>query len=247
MGSADSKKPKKMRLDAYLARAGLASRREARGLIRRGAVSVDAEICHDPGRQIAEEVVRLDSERVDSPAEVRDFVLHKPVGFACSDDEREAPLVRDLLSEALRRRSLRIAGRLDRATSGLLVLTSDGDFVHRLTHPTRKVPKRYRIDYQGDLAQDAVERCAAGLLLHGDERPTRPAELELSESRRATLILREGRTHQVRRMMRVLGAEVVALHRDRVGDFELPADLEVGSLRALAPRERALLLSDSSL
>ncbi len=236
-----------MRLDAYLARAGLASRREARGLIRRGAVSVDAEICRDAGRRIGGEVVTLHAERVDSPAEVRDFVLHKPIGFACSDDDREAPLVRGLLSEALRRRSLRIAGRLDRATSGLLVLTSDGDFVHRLTHPTRKLPKRYRIEYRGDLAADAVERCAVGLLLRGEDRPTRPAQLALCESGQATLILREGRTHQVRRMMRVLGGEVVALHRDRVGAFDLPADLEVGCLRALAPGERELLLSDSSL
>ena len=236
-----------MRLDAYLARAGLASRREARGLVRRGAVSIDAEICRDPGRRIGDERVTLDAERVDSPAEVRDFVLHKPIGFACSDQDREAPLVRELLSEALRRRSLRIAGRLDRATSGLLVLTSDGDFVHRLTHPARKLPKRYRIRYRGDLAEDAVDRCAAGLLLGGENRPTRPAQLSLSESGQATLILREGRTHQVRRMMRALGTEVVALHRDRVGAFELPADLGVGCLRALTLAERERLLSDSSL
>ena len=236
-----------MRLDAYLARAGLASRREARQLIRRGAVCVDAEICRDPGRGIEDEAVTLDANRVDSPATLRDFVLHKPVGFACSDDDREAPLVRGLLPDALRRRRLRIAGRLDRATSGLLVLTSDGDFVHRLTHPGRKLPKRYRIRYQGELVEDAIERCAAGLLLRGDDRPTRPAKLSLNQPGRATLILREGRTHQVRRMLRVLGAEVVALHRDRVGALELPVNLEVGSLRALAPAERELLLSDSSL
>jgi 16S rRNA pseudouridine516 synthase len=247
MASSNSTEPGGMRLDAYLARAGLASRREARGLIRRGVVSVDGEICRDAARRIGVESVVVGDEKVDSPASVRDFLLNKPVGFSCSNDDRESPLVLDLLSETLRRRSLLIAGRLDRATSGLLVLTKDGDFVHRLTHPGRKVPKRYRVEFDGDLVEDAVARCQAGLLLTGEDRPTRPADLELEGPGRATLVLREGRTHQVRRMIRMLGAEVVSLHRDRVGGLALPEDLEPGDLRPLEPDERALLLSDSSL
>ncbi|MBW2424208.1 MAG: rRNA pseudouridine synthase [Deltaproteobacteria bacterium] len=242
-------KPKKgtQRLDAFLARAGLASRREARGLIRRGEVRVDGEICRDPGRRIAREAVSLGGKGIESPSAQRDFLLHKPVGLACSHDERESPLVFDLLSERLRRRGLRIAGRLDRATSGLLILTSDGALVHRLTHPARKLPKRYRIELDGELAADAVRRCAEGLLLPGEERATRPAELQLDGPGRATLVLREGRTHQVRRMMRALGAEVVGLHRDRIGDLDLPEDLGPGELRPLEPEERALLLSERSL
>ena len=236
-----------MRLDAYLARAGLASRREARGLIRRGMVSVDGEVCRDAACRIGPESVAVGDQAVDSPATVQDFLLHKPVGFSCSNDDRESPLVSDLLSETLRRRSLLIAGRLDRATSGLLVLTKDGDFVHRLTHPARKTPKRYRLEFDGELAVDAIARCREGLLLAGEDRPTRPAELELDGPGRARLILREGRSHQVRRMIRMLGGEVVSLHRDRVGDLELPEDLEPGDLRPLEREERALLLSDSNL
>jgi 16S rRNA pseudouridine516 synthase len=236
-----------MRLDAYLARAGLASRREARALIRRGAVRVDGAVCRDGSRRIDAEEVRVGEDVVDSPAEVRDFLLHKPVGASCSNDERESPLVFELLPDTLRRRSLLIAGRLDRATSGLLVLTTDGEFVHRLTHPGRKIPKRYQIGYEGELVADAVERCREGFLLTGEDRPTRPAELELEAPGRASLILREGRTHQVRRMIRILGAEVVSLHRDRVGALDLPAELEAGDLRPLDLEERALLLSDSSL
>lgn len=236
-----------MRLDAYLARAGLASRREARGLIRRGAVRVGGEICQDSARRIDAETVVVGDQTVDSPALVQDFLVYKPVGFSCSNDDRESPLVLDLLPETLRRRCLLIAGRLDRATSGLLVLTTDGDFVHRLTHPGRKVAKRYRVEYDGDLVEDAVIRCQEGLLLTGEDRPTRPSELELDGPGRATLILREGRTHQVRRMIRILGGEVVALHRDRVGRLVLPDDLEPGDLRPLEREERALLLSDSSL
>jgi len=236
-----------MRLDAFLARAGLASRKEARGLIRRGDVLVDGEICRDSARRIVGEKVALGEAPVASPADVRDFLLHKPVGLSCSNDDREAPLVADLLSETLRRRSLLIAGRLDRATSGLLILTTDGDLVHRLTHPARKLPKRYRVEFEGELASNSVERCRDGLLLAGEDRPTRPAELEVEGAGRATLVLREGRTHQVRRMIRLLGGEVISLHRDRVGALNLPADLEVGAVRPLERDERALLLSDKSL
>jgi len=236
-----------MRLDAYLARAGLASRREARGLIRRGAVVVEGEVCRDSARHITDEVVHLDGTLVQSPDTNRDFILNKPAGFACSEDAREAPLVRELLAEELQRRSLKIAGRLDRATTGLLVLTTDGELVHRVTHPTRKLPKRYRIVYEGKLDPDAVTRCAEGFMLGKEDRPTRPAQLVLGEPGHATLVLREGRTHQVRRMIRALGGEVTGLHRDRIGALELPPDLEEGVFRPLAPEERALLLSDNNL
>ncbi len=247
MTSSDSRDPDGMRLDAYLARAGLASRREARGLVKRGRVTVDGRVCRDPGRRILSESVRLDDREVESPAVARDFILHKPEGVSCSRDERESPLVYDLLDEGLRRRALLIAGRLDRATSGLLVLTTDGDLVHRLTHPARKIPKRYRIGFEGELVPDAVERCRAGLWLRGEDRPTRSAELAIEGPGRATLVLREGRTHQVRRMIRALGAEVVSLQRDRIGDFLLPEDLAPGALRPLDRAERTRLLSDKSL
>lgn len=236
-----------MRLDAYLSRAGIASRREAGLLIRRGIVSVDGEICLDSTRHVGSELVHVGEQVIESPSAVQDFILHKPVGYACSNDERESPLVADLLSETQKRRSLLIAGRLDRATSGLLILTKDGDLVHRLTHPGRKLPKRYRIGLKGELVADAVERCREGMLLAGEDRPTLPADLKLEGPGQATLVLREGRTHQVRRMVRLLGAEVTTLHRDRVGALTLPSDLEAGKLRPLEREERALLLSDKSL
>ncbi len=236
-----------MRLDAYLARAGLASRREARGMIRSGIVIVDDEVCRDSARRILDEEVRLGELSVDSPAIARDYILHKPVGYACSEDDREAPLVRELLTETLRRRSLKIAGRLDRATSGLLLLTTDGDLVHRVTHPTRKLSKRYRIEYEGELVSDAIARCATGFILGKEDRPIRPAELVLGDPGHASLVLREGRTHQVRRMIRALGGEVQKLHRDRIGGLSLPRDLREGEVRPLEPLERALLLSESSL
>ncbi len=247
MSASKSTSSRGLRLDAYLSRAGLASRREARILIRKSQVCVDGEVCRDAARRIYSEIVTLGDETVESPAAHVDFLMHKPIGLACSHDQRESPLVFDLLDGALARRDLEIAGRLDRETSGLLILTTDGDLIHRLTHPTRKLPKRYRIQYKGELAVDAVEQCQAGILLGNDPRPTRPAELELQGAGKATLVLREGRTHQVRRMIRALGGEVVGLHRDRVGNFILPDDLLSGDLRPLDPGGRALLLSDKSL
>ena len=119
--------------------------------------------------------------------------------------------------------------------------------MHRVTHPTRKRSKRYRIRYDGELAEDAVQRCVEGILLVGEERPTRPATFVLGDPGHATLVLREGRTHQVRRMIRALGGEVVELHRDRIGALELPADLAEGDLRPLTPPERELLLNESNL
>ena len=236
-----------MRLDAYLSRAGLASRREARERILRGEVRVDGVVCREPATRIAGQDVTLADGAVTPPGALQDYLFHKPLGLSCSRDEREAPLVFDVLEPALRKRPLQIAGRLDRATSGLLVLTTDGDFVHRLTHPTRKLPKRYRVGYRGELLEDAVARCEAGILLEGEDRPTRPALLTLDGPGQATLVLREGRTHQVRRMFRALSAFVETLHRDRIGGLDLPPDLAPGALRPLDPGERALLLSDSSL
>ncbi len=236
------------RLDAYLSRAGLLSRKAARLQIGRGQVRVDGEVCRDSARRIsAREVVTLGDGRVESPVQSADYLMNKPVGYACSHDEREAPRVLDLLEPELLRRPLKLVGRLDRATSGLLILTTDGALVHALTHPSRHCEKRYRIEYSGELAADSVARCAEGLMLQGDTRPTRPSTLTLDAPGQATLRLREGRTHQVRRMIRALGGRVTALHRDRVGGLDLPADLAPGALRPLLEEERALLLTESSL
>jgi 16S rRNA pseudouridine516 synthase len=167
------------------------------------------------------------------------------VGTSCSHDLNEAPLVDELLPEEYLGRGLETVGRLDRDTSGLLVMTTDGGLIHRLTHPKRKVGKRYQVTYQGELARDAVARCAEGFCLGGEEPgddvPTLPAQLTLNAKGQATLVLQEGRYHQVRRMFGVLGAEVTALHRDRIGQLDLPADLLPGMIRPATADELARL------
>jgi 16S rRNA pseudouridine516 synthase len=175
-------------------------------------------------------------------------VFNKPLGYACSHDEREAPLVEELVPDAFRHLVLETAGRLDRDTSGLLVLTSDGNLIHALTNPRKHLEKRYRITYSGKLSAHAVKRCAKGIMLAGDAKPTLPAQLELEGVDEAgfglaTLHLHEGRYHQVRRMIADLGGEVVSLHRDRIGGLSLPVDLAPGQMREMSASEMRALMS----
>lgn len=171
------------------------------------------------------------------------LVCHKPAGLACSHAPRDAPLIYGIVPAALAHPGLVTVGRLDRSTTGLLLLTCDGGFLQRVADPARKLPKRYRVAYEGELPADAVERCAAGLVIEGYETPCAPAQLSIDAPGRATLVLREGRHHQVKRMIAALGSRVVALHRDRIGGLDLPADLAPGGMRILAPEERRALFA----
>ena len=243
------KDPEGTRLDAWLAHAGIGSRRQVRILIGRGHVRLAGEVCRDASIRVGGRSVEVDGNEVAEPISVLHLVLHKPVGYACTHDEREAPIVDDLLPSEFRLAGLHVAGRLDRETSGLVVLTTDGELNHRLTHPRRKLEKRYRIGYRGQLDANATERCAEGLKLVGDERLTLPAMLHIVQPGRAVMLLEEGRTHQVRRMIEALGGWVIELHRDRIGGYDLPRDLPEGECRRLTPEdlERLFTVSDSSL
>lgn len=236
------------RLDFLLCRAGLGTRKEVRGLIAKGRVAVRGEVVRDHGAKLEpgddNYGLVVAGQPVAVPPTVLHLLLHKPMGQSCSHDPREVPLVYDLLPSLWQRAGVQSAGRLDRHTTGLLFLTTDGQLLHRLTDPRRQHPKRYRIGYSGTLAADAVARVAAGMILPEDpDQPTRPAQLTLEGPGRATLILHEGRFHQVRRMIAALGGEVDALHRDRVGGLDLPADLAPGQVREATAAELAAMVT----
>jgi 16S rRNA pseudouridine516 synthase len=233
------------RLDQFLSQHGFGSRSEVRGLVRSGAVTVDGLVCRDQARHLKGAAVAVRGEPVRPGAASATLIVHKPLGLACSNDPGEAPLLRDLYPAEFAHLPLEPAGRLDRETSGLIIVTSDGQLIHRLTNPKTAIAKRYRVRYRGRLSARAVERCAKGMLIEGDDQPTLPARLELHGEDEATLHLVEGRYHQVRKMIAALGGEVVRLHRDRIGRLDLPADLEPGRLRAAtAPELAALFASD---
>ncbi len=224
------------RLDQLLANLGYCSRREARGWIQAGRVTVRGQVADDFGAKADPVDVRVDGEPLDHPAGLL-LLVHKPVGLVCSHDEREGPNVYSLLPPRWRARNPQVTsiGRLDKDTSGLLLLTDRSELVHRLTSPKHKVPKVYRATVNTDLAPALVPLFAGGTLLLPDEKtPCAPAELRIVSLREAELTLTEGRYHQVRRMFASQGAEVLTLHRTRFGHLEL-GDLPAGQWRELPP------------
>jgi 16S rRNA pseudouridine516 synthase len=224
------------RLDQLLANLGYCSRREARGWIQAGRVTVRGQVTDDFGAKADPADVRVDGEPLDHPAGLL-LLVHKPVGLVCSHDEREGPNVYSLLPPRWRARNPQVSsiGRLDKDTRGLLLLTDQSELVHRLTSPKHKVPKVYHATVNADLAPALVPLFAGGTLLLKDEKPPcAPAELRIISPREAELTLTEGRYHQVRRMFASQGTEVLTLHRARFGHLEL-GDLPAGQWRELPP------------
>ena len=222
------------RLDQILASLGYCSRREARDWIASGAVTVRGEVADDFGAKADPADVRVDGEPLDHPDGLL-LLLLKPTGLVCSHDGREGPSVYSLLPERWRRRNPPVTsvGRLDKDTSGLLLLTDQSALVHRLTSPKHKVPKVYLATVDRDLAPDLVSLLASGtLLLDGETAPCAPAGLKIVSPRAAEVTLTEGRYHQVRRMFAAGGATVLTLHRARFGDLAL-GDLTAGTWREL--------------
>ncbi len=228
-----------IRLDRLLANTGVGSRSEVKSLLARGHCTVDGVVVRDPAIKVTDPArVLFCGEPLDRPNGVL-VVLNKPVGYACSHDEREAPLVDELLpaSWALRTPRPEWVGRLDRDTSGLLVITDDHQLVHRLTSPKHHVMKEYeaRLSTPFPDVDEAVAKFASGeLVLDGESAPCRAATLrvETSDPLLAVIQLTEGRYHQVRRMVAACGGHVDQLTRVGFGHLSLrgafPGELALG-------------------
>ena len=222
------------RLDQLLANLGYCSRSEARDWVRDGRITVKGKSVKDFGAKADPAGVRIDGEPPDHPDGLL-LLLHKPVGLVCSHDEREGPNVYSLLPPRWRRRNPLVTsiGRLDKDTSGLLLLTDQSELVHRLTSPKHKVPKVYRATLNADLSAGLTELFAAGtLVLKDEDAPCAPAELRVLGPREAELTLTEGKYHQVRRMFASQGCEVLTLHRTHFGHLDL-GGLSAGQWREL--------------
>ena len=240
---------KAVRLDKLLANLGYGSRREIQTLARMGEIRLDGEALSDAGARIAltpDLPVRLtvEDEALD-PLPGLCLMLHKPTGVTCSHKEA-GPLVYGLLPERWRHRDppLSTVGRLDKDTSGLLLLTDDGALLHRIISPKANVAKRYQVTLARPLRGDEQAALASGtLMLDGEDRPLLPVAMERHDITRCAVTLTEGRYHQVRRMFAALGNHVEALHRDRVGGLDLPEDLPAGEFRILGDTDIAALFS----
>eukprot|EP00698_Gefionella_okellyi_P001603 TRINITY_DN11528_c0_g1_i1.p1 TRINITY_DN11528_c0_g1~~TRINITY_DN11528_c0_g1_i1.p1 ORF type:complete len:338 (-),score=63.76 TRINITY_DN11528_c0_g1_i1:85-1098(-) len=237
------------RLDKFLSHQGLGTRDRVKKLLREGKVTIDGEVCLSGAQHIRPgvSVVAWKGKPITEKPKEKHILLYKPLGYSCSNSERESPIITELLPLALRRYNLQAAGRLDRDTSGLLVMTSDGKLLHTWMHPRRKVHKRYRLKYRGVLLPGAVESVKEGVLLPTETKKTLPAILSLENHPLgyATMILREGRNRQVRRMMLQQGGFVSFLHRDCIGGLVLPTEMKPGQYRELTEEDFALLSSQT--
>ena len=222
-----------MKLVKRIANLGYGSRKQVTQLFREGRITNAAGEVLYADDQVAHADVRIDGEALD-PAQGLTLMLHKPLGVTCSTKD-PGRVVHDLLPPRFRLRAplLSTVGRLDRDTSGLLLLTDDGALLHRIVSPKSKLAKTYDATLAQDLRGDEAALFASGtLLLESETTPLAPATLDVVDPRHARLVLTEGRYHQVRRMFAAVGNHVDALHRSRIGGLELD-DLAPGQWRVL--------------
>lgn len=237
------------RLDKLLANLGYASRREIQLLAKNGRIRLDGAPLVRADERIAvapdlEARLVVDGEPLD-PLPGFALMVHKPLGVTCSHKEA-GPLVYDLLPARWRRRDPAIStvGRLDKETSGLLLMTDDGALLHRIISPNRHVPKVYRAHLARPMTGDEAALFASGtLMLEGEDKPLKPAELAVVGEQEALLTVHEGRYHQVRRMFAATGNHVEALHREAIGRLSLPPDLEPGAIRRLSADDIAAIFA----
>jgi 16S rRNA pseudouridine516 synthase len=227
-----------VRLDRFLSHAAALTRSEAHRAVRAGRVAVDGVVVRDAALRLAPGVaVTFDGVTVVERGP-RYLMLNKPAGCVCATRDGIHPTVLGLLPEGERER-LHVVGRLDLDVTGLVLLTDDGEWSHRVTAPRRKCPKTYLAELAAPLAESAAAALRAGLRLHGEERDTRPAVVEIVGDRRVRITVTEGRYHQVKRMFAAVGNSVLSLHREQVGPALLDPALPPGAWRALTAGEVA--------
>jgi len=227
-----------MRLDRYLSHATGLTRSQAQRAIRGGEVTVDGAPVRDPGFHVAEAAaVAFDAGAV-APPHARYLMLHKPAGYVCAARDDRDPTVLGLI-DLPRAETLHIAGRLDLDTTGLVLLTDDGAWSHRVTAPRHKFPKTYYVELAAPLTDEARAQLARGVFLHEEKRRCLPALVQPVTTQACRLIITEGKYHQVKRMFAAVGNHVTALHRERIGAVVLDPDLPEGGYRELTTEERA--------
>lgn len=228
-----------MRLDRWVSQGAWLSRSSAQIAIRRGEIEVDGAVVRDPSFQLDPSATVTRNGEVIGPRRKRYIMLNKPAGYVCTRDDTSHPTVFSLL-RLPGSDELHAAGRLDTDTTGLVLLTDDGAWSHRITAPRRKLSKVYRATLAEPIDDTAIGALEVGVLLRGESKPTRPASVEQLDSTTIRLTITEGRYHQVKRMLAAAGNRVVTLHRERIGSLSLDPALAEGAYRDLATDEIAL-------
>lgn len=228
-----------MRLDKFLSQQLGVSRALVLRELRNKRVTVDGEIVKTGAMKISpEQRVEFDGNVLDQITGQRYFMLNKPQGYVCSTDDPDHPTVLYFLEEPVAYK-LHAAGRLDIDTTGLVLMTDDGQWSHRITSPRHHCEKTYLVNLEHPLADDTAAQFEAGVQLHNEDSLTKPAQLEKIEDCLVRLTISEGRYHQVKRMFAAVGNRVVGLHRERIGEIVMDEDLEPGQYRPLTAQEIA--------
>lgn len=233
------------RLDKILCSQGTLTRSEAGRLVRGGRVTVDGVVCRDPAKKLDPEcqAITVDGRALGYARHVY-LMLNKPAGILCVSRDPKARTVVDLLPEEYRRRGLFPAGRLDKDTHGLVLITDDGDFAHELLSPRHHVPKRYRARLDKPLTDVAAQAFRAGPTLEDGTKcqPAQVAVLEAGEEPLVEVVIYEGKFHQIKRMFAAVGCHVMWLKRYAMGGLELDGNLPEGGCRPLTTAEKACIL-----
>ncbi|MTC59301.1 16S rRNA pseudouridine(516) synthase RsuA [Providencia rustigianii] len=226
-----------MRLDKFLSQQLGISRNLVARELRAGNITVDDKVVKSGSMQIsADNEVSYDGNVLIQITGPRYFMLHKPEGYVCSTDDPTHPTILYFIDEPVTQK-LHAAGRLDIDTTGLVLLTDDGQWSHRITSPKHHCEKTYRVQLSEDIADDVIQKFEIGVMLNGEKSPTKPAQLEIISPREVLLTISEGRYHQVKRMFAAVGNHVCGLHRERVGEIRLDEQLEPGEYRPLTEDE----------
>ncbi len=232
-----------MRLEDILYSQGFGTRRVCAGLVQQGLVNVAGAPCTNAGTDFDTDGLQFSVQGKDWPYAAHAYLmLHKPAGTECSQKPSTYPSVYTLLPGPLRQRpqkgavqGVQAVGRLDQDTTGLLLLTDDGAFIHRMNSPRKHVPKVYEVTVKHPLTDTQVQRLLAGVVLDDDPKPVKAAACEAVDELHLRLTLTEGKYHQVKRMLAAVGNRVEGLHRSQIGHLALPESLKPGQWQWLSP------------
>jgi 16S rRNA pseudouridine516 synthase len=213
---------------------GFGTRRECIARVRHGEVEVNGVVCDDPEAEVDPAGLLLTLDGTTWPYRDKAYLmLNKPAGYECSRQPIHNPSVFSLLPAPLLQRGVQCVGRLDQDTTGLLLFSDDGAFIHRMISPKKGVPKLYRVNCRHPLSEDMLHALRSGVQLHDEPAPIVALACEQVSSHELLLTLGEGKYHQVKRMIAAAGNRVEALHREAIGGLRLPTDLPAGEWRWL--------------
>lgn len=215
-----------IRLDKYLSDNANLTRKSAKQALHRGDVTVDGVVVKKGDVKITQQQVVFNGKTIDVIGDLY-IMLHKPQGYVCSTTNDDGISILQLIDEPWREK-LHIAGRLDKDTTGLVLLTNNGQWSHKITSPNSQCTKEYIVTVERPLTSELIDVFANGIMLNNENKPTKPAQLTILSEYSARLVISEGKYHQVKRMFAAVGNHVNELHRSRVGDLILDDSLRQG-------------------